>query len=218
MKKRVSRIRVNTKKSRSDMMLRNMLRSLLTHGKVETTQSRAKTLKRFADKEIAYAVKIEGNNVKNQITSHVGEPYVTEMLLKYREYHAKSGGEIKGSVTSLYKTRVRDGDNAEMAEVVLLDADGFYKYMESTQPKKKKKAKPKPTKKPTETKENKDEKKEKKSKDKKKEPSPRPQEKKGVPRERKGLFSGLGGRILGRKVQGPETGGKQGRSTARSGI
>ena len=102
-----------------------------------------------------------------------------------------------------------------MGEVVLVNGDEYLKYLESIKPKKKK-SKPKSTKKSTGKKE--DKKKDDKKKDLEEAPGPKKEDPKAPQPKGKGLFSNLGGRILGRKVQGPEAGGKKGRSTARSGI
>ena len=217
MKKRVSLIRVNTKKSHSDSILRNLLYSLLLHGKVETTSSRAKKFKRYADRELSYALTVEGESVKNSVVRHVGSMQVSELLLAYRACFKSTGEEIHGGRTSLHKTRNRDGDNSEMTEVVLINFAEFAKYLEKIRPKKikKKKAKKVPAKKEVSGKKEVIEKK--KEPIKKSEPS-QPKSEAAPPEKRKGFLAGLRGRILGRKVRGPELGGNKGRSTARSGI
>jgi large subunit ribosomal protein L17 len=220
MKKRVFRKRVNGKKSRSDAILRNMLLSLLSEGKVETTTSRARILKRYADREIAHAVSMPGNVVESSIERHVGSPKAAALLTSYRDFCDKQNTDITGSRVRILKTYFRKGDNAEMSELTLIDAGEFMKYLDSIKPKRKKKRAAKRMKSKKEDtggkSEAKKEAEEKKSE--KKERTPKPSKEPGVPERKEGFLNNIRGRILGRKVQGPETQGKKGRSTARSGI
>jgi large subunit ribosomal protein L17 len=221
MKKRVFRKRMNGKRSRSDAMLRNMLYSLLSEGKVETTTGRARMLKRYADKEMSYAVKITSNAPVNTIESHVGSPKAAQLLKSYRDFSDKQGLEAEGGMTTIIKTRFRDGDNAEMSELKLIHADDFAKYLDSIKPKRKKKRTSRRMKSKKEDKGKKSEAKKdaEDKKEQKKDRTPKPTKEAGVPDKKKqGIISNIRGRILGRKVTGPEGPGKKGRSTARSGI
>lgn len=221
MKKRVFRKRLNGKRSRSDAMLRSMLYGLLSEGKVETTTARARVLKRHADRELAYAIKVMGNSPENMIEVHAGTPNIAKLLYSYREFSDKNGIDAEGGMTTIVKTRFRDGDNAEMSELKLLEAEAFMKYLDSIKPKRKKKRASRKTKSKKDSKSGKTskEKEVEAKKDVKKERTPKPKEETGKPdTQNEGFISNIRGRILGRKVTGPEGAGKKGRSTARSGI
>lgn len=219
MKKRVFRKRVNGKKSRSDAMLRSLLLSLLSEGKVETTTSRARILKRYADRKIAYAVSMPGNSGERLIERNVGSPKTAALLASYRDFSDKQNTEIAGSRVCILKTHFRKGDNAEMSEVKLVDAGEFMEYLDSIKPKRNKKAAKRMKSKKADVVEKTElKKKAEEKKREKKERIPRPAKESGVPERKEGFLNNIRGRILGRKVQGPETQGKKGRSTARSGI
>lgn len=218
MKKRVSRIRVNTKKSHSDAMLKNMLQSLLRFGKVETTSARAKMLKRFADREIAYALSAKGTVVKNQLESRLGGAGGVSLMISYVNLLKEKKDRVKdGSYVKIMKTRFRSGDNAEMSEVILSEYEDLKKAMEAEEKKQRvaKKKSPRKKAKPTEKKkvDDKKELKEEKKPASKKSKVPETE----APKKQGGLLDRLGGRILGRQVR-PDAGGQRGRSTARSGI
>lgn len=241
MKKRYSRIRVNTKTSHSDSMLRNMLLSLLENGKVVTTLNRAKMLKRYADKELSYAVKSAMSNPKQQVTEHSGHSKLSKRLLQYRSFTLDKKLEPNGSFTSSVNVGFRAGDNARTLEIGLLSFQEFASYLDSNKPKKKP-AKKVTTQKTLEVKDKKTKtpakavetqisaepksKQAKKTKDTKKSAKKKSESSDAqsatkpavIPQieKRENFFSRIGGRILGRRVQGPNN--QKGRSTARSGI
>lgn len=241
MKKRYSRIRVNEKQSHSISMLRNLLLSLLIHGSLVTTTSRAKMLKRFADKEISYASREKLVNPERQIVSHTGSMKAAALLMLYREYLQSKGTTIEGSIVSLRKVGFRPGDNAAKIQVILSEKDEFLKYSASKLVKKTKLKKAKKPAKKTLTEKEKEVKQQEIQKAKEAEIKPEKGEKKqevretakkteiqkkvaekkapvqpALPESKGNFFSRLGDRILGRRVQAPDA--KRNRSTARSGI
>ncbi len=227
MKKRISREKLGGKKSRSDMILKNMLLSLMMNGKFETTSARAKVFKQYANKELSYSLSVEGGSIKNRIVGRVTSDKCADLLLLYREFRGGSVPTGDSFILSM-KTRYRDGDNAEMTEVTLIDRDAFLKFVESKKPKAKKKKKSTPAKSKSKKEDSKAKKetenvdKEKKVEEKEKKDTSqdvKPKDSgKAPPKKKEGFFDQLSGRILGRKVSGPEGAGKKGRSTARSGI
>lgn len=217
MKKRISRIRVNKKKSHSDALLRNQLLSLLSEGAVVTTSARAKVLVRFADREITYARSLERAVVENSLAKRLHYPKVVDRMKAYMAF--LSDDDTQRNYTSIVKVGFRSGDNAELSEVELYKGDDFKKMLSASMPKKKRKSTRKPASDKAKT--------EKRSlvqdgtsqskKSQKKEKSS-PKEGTVPDQKKKGLFNSIGGRILGRKVRTPDSVGKGGRSTARSGI
>ena len=248
MKKRQTRIRVNAKKSHSDLMLRSLLLSLLEYGKVETTQSRVRALKQYADKELSYCVGLEGPMLKNRLSKRVGTMKTVQLLILYRTFLRENKDlTARSGLTSIVKTRFRAGDNAMLQEISLVGCEKFLAFVQAKKLVKKRSAKKalkkpvsksKVTKKESEvpspemvTAKKESEAPKQKSdtavdtgKAKKKEKKKRESEKKdmagrrAVPGGRPSFLSQIGGRILGRKVKGPEIANKSGRSTARSGI
>jgi large subunit ribosomal protein L17 len=232
MRKRYSRVRVNVKRSHSVSMLRSLLLSLLLNGSITTTESRAKMLKRYADSEIAYATRSRLSDSDRQIAAHVGNMILARRMYLLREFVLEKHTDHAGSFVKTINAGHRSGDNARTIEVQFLMKDEFLAFIESKKPRKPKKQKVKKVqaRKPQQkgVKESQTGKgakidevpKKVSTEDKKadlKKPKDKPPQAPQPPVvRREGFFARLGGRILGRRVQGPS--GQQGRSTARSGI
>ncbi len=208
MKKGVKRTKLNMKKQRSDNVLRNMLRSLLSSGNVETTYARARGLKRFANSQLNYCFKVNPESELNRVVSRIGDKKLALLALDYIDFAKNQGNEIGTSFASVVRTRYRAGDNSEMAMVALLDFEDFAKEMLEKKPKKKPKKKKKVQKK---TKKDKKKEAETKGARKGEKVKPKDEEKKD------GFLSKLGGKLLGRKVDAPNV-DKTGRARGRSGI
>ena len=117
MQKRVKKYNLNTSdKKHGSLMLRNLFTNLLIHGKVETTVKKAKSLKQYALKQVAYynrdlPVVVRKTWLKKTISSK-----------KYFDRAVKNLERVKqGFAVSLQKTRYRAGDGALMAEVRILN-------------------------------------------------------------------------------------------------
>ena len=101
-------------------LFRNLVTSLLEHGKVETTEAKAKEIRGIADKMITLGKR--------------GDLHAKRMALAYiqsRDVVAKLFSEIaprsasrNGGYTRVIKTRVRLGDSAPMAVIELVDREG----------------------------------------------------------------------------------------------
>lgn len=105
--------KLGKKKSHREAMINNQLRSLFTSGKVETTSPKAKVLKGAAESLVA---KVKGAKdeqiLRKDLRRIVGNDQVAELV---KEYAAG-----KGRVT-ISKIRFRDGDNALISKVALMD-------------------------------------------------------------------------------------------------
>lgn len=123
-------------------LLRNLVTSLLDHELVETTDPRAKELKRVADKMITLG-KRGDLHARRQAASFIrGRDMVTKLFDDLAKRYAKR----PGGYTRVLKSRVRVGDAAPLSIVELVDRAAEAKAEE---PKPDKKAEKKaPAKKP----------------------------------------------------------------------
>lgn len=95
-------------------MLRNLVTSFLKHGKIETTETRAKETKNLAEKMITLA-KRGDIHARRQVLAFVTEEEVVKNLF---ENVAPKYSERNGGYTRMYKVGPRRGDGAE---VVILE-------------------------------------------------------------------------------------------------
>lgn len=207
MKKRVKKLKVNRSSSHSKSILRNQLRSLLMHGKLETVEAKAKKLKSYADKNISYALKTVPEQSKSVLMSKLGRKDSVELILRYVEFLKNNGSDRSSGFTTITKTKYRSGDDSLMAEVRLLDYGDFGEILEKEMKRnvgksKKKKKKKKKTEVQKKVEEKKEEQKGPEAKD-----------------DQDGFLDKIGGKILGRKISTKEPKGpKTSRTRARSGL
>ena len=95
-------------------MLRSLVTSFLKHGKIETTETRAKETKRLAEKMITLA-KRGDLHARRQVLAFVHEEEVVQNLF---DNVAPKYAERNGGYTRMYKKGPRRGDGAE---VVILE-------------------------------------------------------------------------------------------------
>ncbi|MDT8715844.1 50S ribosomal protein L17 [Clostridium sp. 19966] len=97
-------------------MLRNLVTSLLKHGKIETTVTRAKETRSIAEKMITLG-KRGDLHARRQVLSYVTEEAVVKDLF---DSIAPKFAERKGGYTRMYKVGPRRGDGAEVVILELL--------------------------------------------------------------------------------------------------
>lgn len=97
-------------------MLRNLTTSLLENGKIRTTETRAKEVKRMADKMITLGKK-NTLHTKRQALSYITKREVVTKLFDEiaPKYQSRNGG-----YTRIVKIGPRRGDAAEMAVLELV--------------------------------------------------------------------------------------------------
>jgi ribosomal protein L17 len=95
-------------------MLRNLVTSFLKHGKIQTTETRAKETRNLAEKMITLA-KRGDLHARRQVLSFVTEEEVVKNLF---DTVAPKYAERNGGYTRIYKMGPRRGDGAE---VVILE-------------------------------------------------------------------------------------------------
>ncbi|NMB26543.1 MAG: 50S ribosomal protein L17 [Tissierellia bacterium] len=97
-------------------MLRNQVTSLLKHGRVETTVTRAKETQRMADKMITLGKKGD-LHARRQALAYI---YDEDIVTKLFDEIAPNYSERNGGYTRVLKLGPRQGDGAEMAILELV--------------------------------------------------------------------------------------------------
>jgi len=114
-------------------LFNNLVTSLLTYGRIETTEAKAKELRRFADQTISWGVSVHALVAKGEkvnATERAKVIHARRMARKTvmtRQALERLFGELgthfasrKGGYTRMLKTRTRKGDAAPMALVELV--------------------------------------------------------------------------------------------------
>lgn len=102
--------------SHRNLMLRNLVTSLLKDGRIETTVTRAKETRKLAEKMITLA-KRGDLHARRQVLSFVTDKKVVKVLF---EETAPKYQERNGGYTKIYKLGPRRGDAAPMALLELV--------------------------------------------------------------------------------------------------
>jgi large subunit ribosomal protein L17 len=97
-------------------MLRNLVTSLLKHGKIETTDTRAKETRSIAEKMITLG-KRGDLHARRQVLSYVREELVVKNLF---DNVAPKYAERNGGYTRIIKKGPRRGDGAEIVILELV--------------------------------------------------------------------------------------------------
>lgn len=97
-------------------MLRNLVTSLLKHGRIETTETRAKETKRMAEKMITLA-KRGDLHARRQVLAYV---YDETTVKKLFDEIAPKYEDRNGGYTRILKLGPRRGDASEMVIIELL--------------------------------------------------------------------------------------------------
>lgn len=117
MRHKNQRGKLNRTSAHRKALLRNMVTSLLEHEKIETTDAKAKVLRRLADQMITLG-KRGTLHARRQALSVIRDENVTSKVFSTlaERYRGRAGG-----YTRLIKTRVRVGDAAPMSIIELVD-------------------------------------------------------------------------------------------------
>jgi large subunit ribosomal protein L17 len=134
MRHRKSGRQLNRNSSHRSAMFSNMVSSLVTHGRIETTEAKAKELRGIAERTINWSVKV------NDLCSKDLETLSREQRLEIMHAKRMAGRVLKdrdalrrlfhevaptmvgrpGGYTRVLKTRTRRGDAASMAIIELV--------------------------------------------------------------------------------------------------
>ncbi|HHU69987.1 MAG TPA: 50S ribosomal protein L17 [Thermoanaerobacterales bacterium] len=97
-------------------MLRNQVTSLLQNGKIVTTETRAKELKRITEKMITLGKKGDLHARRQALAYILDETVVTHLFEKIAPKYA----DRNGGYTRIVKIGPRKGDGAPMAQIELV--------------------------------------------------------------------------------------------------
>ena len=133
MRHRKSGRKLGRNASHRSALFNNLVTSLLLHGRIETTEAKAKELRGFADATITWGISVHALVAKGKEATPAERAKVVHakrmarQTVKTREALERLFAEIgphfatrKGGYTRLLKTRVRKGDAAPMAFVELV--------------------------------------------------------------------------------------------------
>lgn len=134
MRHRNSGRKLGRKSSHRAAMYNNLVTSLITHGRIETTEAKAKELRAYADSTIQWSVDVvpllaKGDGVTPaERAKLLHARRMARQTVKTREALERLFTEVgphfaqrKGGYTRMLKTRNRKGDAAPMAFVELVD-------------------------------------------------------------------------------------------------
>lgn len=123
--------------SHRNALFNNLVTSLLLHGRIETTEAKAKELRSFADATITWGVSVQDLIAKGDQATPAEKAKIVHarrmarQTVKTREALDRLFKEVaphfasrKGGYTRILKTRVRKGDAAPMAFVELVGLTG----------------------------------------------------------------------------------------------
>lgn len=119
-----------------EAMLRNMVTSLLKHEKITTTDTKAKELRKLAEKMITLGKRGE-LHARRQALAVIRERDVVEKV--FSEY-AERYRERKGGYTRIIKLGFREGDNAPVSIIEFVKDQAEVKAKAEAKPKSKAKA------------------------------------------------------------------------------
>jgi large subunit ribosomal protein L17 len=97
-------------------LLRNLATSFFKHEKIETTSAKAKEVSKVVDRLITQARRGDLHS-RRLVAAYLLEPAVTKKLC---DQIAPALGTKSGGYTRIVKTRVRQGDAAEMSLLELV--------------------------------------------------------------------------------------------------
>jgi|SRR3569623_2846842 len=137
MRHRKSGRKLGRKSSHRAALFNNLVTALLTHGRIETTEPKAKELRRFADATITWGISVHALVAKGDKATPAERAQVVHarrmarQTVMTREALDRLFAEVgphfaarKGGYTRILKTRVRKGDAAPMAFVELVGLNG----------------------------------------------------------------------------------------------
>ena len=102
--------------SHRNLVLRNMTTDLLKHGKITTTETRAKEVKRMADKMITLGKRGDLHARRQALAYMMDETVVKNLFDEIAPKYA----ERNGGYSRIIKTMPRRGDSAPMAIIELV--------------------------------------------------------------------------------------------------
>lgn len=97
-------------------LFRDLVSALILHERIETTDAKAKEVKKIADSVVSTAL-ANDIHARRQVRRFLTDPKVTKRLFKEVVPRYQAG---RGGYTRVLKTRSRRGDGAQLAFVELV--------------------------------------------------------------------------------------------------
>lgn len=104
-------------------LMRTLTTEVLRHGRIKTTQQKAKAIREHVDKVITWAKQasaLEGANAEHKKNLAKSFIYDSELVDNVFEEAAERYGERPGGYTRITPTASRRGDNADMVYIELV--------------------------------------------------------------------------------------------------
>ena len=117
MRHRIKKTKFSKGKDANKMLLKKLSSNFLTHGKITTTQKKAKAVKSEIDRIVSKSKKKTQSN-KNYLLSHLTQKNLVTVLFDQIAPIVKTR---TGGYTRIIKLGTRDSDGAEMARVEWVD-------------------------------------------------------------------------------------------------
>jgi large subunit ribosomal protein L17 len=138
MRHRLSGRQLGRNSSHRTALWNNMVTALLTHGRIETTEAKAKDLRGHAEATITWSVDVVDLIAKGDKATAAEKAKIlharrqAKLVVKTRDAMEKLFSEVgphfagkrTGGYTRIIKTRVRKGDAAPMAYIELVGLNG----------------------------------------------------------------------------------------------
>ncbi len=137
MRHRLSGRQLNRDATARAALFNNLVTALITYGRIETTQAKAKELGRYAEPVITWGISVhelvaKGDQASKEEKAKVVHAYrmakqtvmTKDALDKLFKEVAPHFATRKGGYTRVLKTRVRKGDAAPMALIELVGLNG----------------------------------------------------------------------------------------------
>lgn len=117
MRHRQNSSKLGRDESHRKALVRNQITSLVLHEKIETTQTKAKTIQPKFEKMISFVLKHEPKSAKERVneivyTEEASKKVMTELKERFKD---RTSG-----FTRVKKTHERSGDNAPMVTIELV--------------------------------------------------------------------------------------------------
>ncbi|XLQ19924.1 MAG: 50S ribosomal protein L17 [Candidatus Moraniibacteriota bacterium] len=140
-------------RSQRKALLNSLLSSLIIHGRIETTEAKAKESKSLIDKIITKAKRADGNKMEivRKLEGELSKEALTKLIQDIKKFDSRDSGYAR-----VIKLSPRKSDSARIAILELVDLSENKGGKKQVKAEKKSEGKPKESKKTKETKETKD--------------------------------------------------------------
>lgn len=115
MRHNIKKVKLGNNAAYTRSVLKNLATSLVEHGKIETTEKKAKAVKNYLDKIIGKVVKQDNKNTARTCNEVFFTKNAKKKLMEIKDKCGKNGSNIR-----ITKLRKRLGDNATIVQVEII--------------------------------------------------------------------------------------------------